>query len=54
MWYAGLDWVDTKHDVVIIDDAGRQVASKQVSHTKASLATLVTFLTSITGPQVLQ
>jgi transposase len=51
MWYAGLDWADTKHDVVIIDDAGRQVASKQVPHTKTGVETLITFLISITGPE---
>lgn len=51
MWYAGLDWADTKHDIVVIDEAGHQMASKQVSHTKAGLETMITFLTSITGIQ---
>lgn len=51
MWYAGLDWADTKHDVVIIDDAGHQLASKQVPHTKAGLEMLIAFLISVTGPQ---
>lgn len=51
MWYAGVDWADTKHDVVIIDDAGHQVASKQVPHTKAGVEALTNLLTGITGPQ---
>lgn len=49
MWYVGLDWADTKHDVVVIDEAGRQVASKQVSHTKTGIETLIAFLTAIPG-----
>lgn len=49
MWYVSLDWADTKHDVVVIDEAGRQVASKQVSHTKTGIETLIAFLTAIPG-----
>jgi transposase len=50
MWYAGIDWADTKHDVVVLDDAGRQIASKRVPHTKAGLSDLIRFLEGITGP----
>ena len=50
MWYAGIDWADTKHDVVVLDDTGHQVASKRVAHTKGGLETLVQFLGGISGP----
>jgi len=50
MWYAGLDWADDHHDVVVIDEAARQVASKRVAHTKAGLEELTSLLKSIAGP----
>lgn len=50
MWYAGIDWSDTHHDLLVIDDAGHQVASKRVAHSKAGLEALVAFLTGIAGP----
>ncbi len=50
MWYAGIDWADTKHDVVVLDETGHQVASKRVSHTQAGLSDLTKFLEGITGP----
>lgn len=51
MLYAGLDWADDHHDVVVIDDAGRQLASKRVRHTKAGLDELTSFLEGFTGPE---
>lgn len=50
MWYVGIDWSDTHHDLLVLDDAGHQVASKRVAHTKAGLETLLAFLTGISGP----
>lgn len=50
MWYVGIDWSDTHHDLLVLDDAGHQVASKRVAHTKAGLETLVALLTGISGP----
>lgn len=50
MWYAGIDWADTKHDVVVLDEAGVQVASKRVPHTQAGLSDLTRFLEGIAGP----
>jgi transposase len=47
MWYAGVDWADTKHDVVVIDEAGRKVASLRVEHTAAGLKKLIRFLRDI-------
>ena len=50
MWYVGIDWSDTHHDLLVLDDAGHQVASKRVAHTKAGLETLVALLRGISGP----
>jgi transposase len=47
MWYAGLDWADSHHDVVVIDDIGRQVASRRVTHSAEGLAELTAFLRQI-------
>lgn len=47
MWYAGIDWADTKHDVVVIDEAGRKVASLRVEHTASGLKKLIRFLRDI-------
>jgi transposase len=44
MWYAGIDWADDHHDVVMLDEHGQRVASCRVAHTPAGLAELVTFL----------
>ncbi|HYU75278.1 MAG TPA: IS110 family transposase [Ktedonobacteraceae bacterium] len=51
MWFAGVDWADTKHDILVIDEAGRQIGIRQVTHTAQGLDELKTFLTSITGPE---
>ena len=47
MWYAGLDWADSHHDIVVIDDTGRQVASRRVVHSAEGLAELITFFCQI-------
>jgi transposase len=47
MWYAGLDWADSHHDTVVIDDAGRPVASRRVAHSAEGLAELIAFLRGI-------
>jgi transposase len=49
MWYAGLDWADEHHDVVIIDEAARQVASKRAAHTTEGVDELISLLKSIAG-----
>lgn len=51
MFYAGIDWSDTHHDIQVIDDAGRQVTTPlRVSHTPDGLEKLHQFLEAITGP----
>ncbi|HEY1348087.1 MAG TPA: IS110 family transposase [Ktedonobacteraceae bacterium] len=47
MWYAGLDWADRHHDLVVIDETGRKVGQLRVDHTPEGLARLVKFLQDI-------
>jgi transposase len=49
MWYAGIDWANDHHDVVVIDEHGRQVASQRVLHTKAGVEELTRVLEGILG-----
>jgi transposase len=49
MWYAGIDWADDHHDMVVIDEAGQRVASCRVAHTPEGLAQLITFLHGAIG-----
>ena len=51
MWFAGVDWADDHHDVVVIDADGQQVGARRVTHTPAGLTELTDFLASITGPE---
>jgi transposase len=51
MWYAGIDWADDHHDMVALDDAGRQITALRVAHTPAGLAQLLTALEHICGPE---
>ncbi|MFL5661898.1 MAG: IS110 family transposase [Ktedonobacteraceae bacterium] len=51
MFYAGIDWSDTHHDALVIDDAGRQVnAPLRVAHSPEGMDKLHAFLESIAGP----
>ena len=47
LWYAGIDWADQHHDAVVIDEAGKRVATLRVAHTAAGLADLTASLRSI-------
>lgn len=50
MFYAGIDWSDTHHDALVIDDAGRQVnVPIRVAHSPDGLHKLHAFLESIAG-----
>lgn len=44
MWYAGIDWADQHHDVVVIDEAGQQVGARRVAHSKEGISELTHFL----------
>ncbi len=47
MWYAGIDWADQHHDVLVIDEQGKQLSKKRVAHSAEGMTELLTFLTSI-------
>src|SRR5258708_2868390 len=47
MWFAGLDWADRHHDLVVIDETGRKVTHLRVEHTPEGLARLVSCLREI-------
>jgi transposase len=47
MWYAGIDWADQHHDVVVIDEAGHQVGARRVAHSKEGIGELTRFLLAL-------
>ncbi len=47
MWYVGLDWADTHHDVEVLDEAGKRVGARRFAHSYAGLNELKQFLLSI-------
>lgn len=47
MWYVGLDWADTHHDVIVLDEAGCRVGSRRFAHSHQGLNELKAFLLSI-------
>src|SRR5256885_12543947 len=49
MWYAGIDWADTHHDALVIDEKGRQVGSLRVDHSPQGVSKLNAFLEQIIG-----
>ena len=51
MWYVGIDWADTHHDALVLDEKGQQRGSLRVDHTADGLAKLNTFLETISGPE---
>jgi transposase len=52
MWYVGLDWADTHHDVVVLDEVGRRVGSRRFAHSPQGLSDLKQYVLSIaTAPE---
>lgn len=47
MWYVGLDWSDTHHDVVVLDEAGHRVGTQRFAHSHQGLHHLKDFLLGI-------
>ena len=47
MWYVGLDWADTHHDVEVLDEAGKRVGVRRFAHNHAGLHELKAFLLGI-------
>jgi transposase len=50
MWEAFIDWADTKHDVLVLDEKGHRLGVRQVTHSVQGLSELNDFLTAISGP----
>jgi transposase len=52
MWYVGLDWADTHHDVEVLDEAGKRVEARRFAHSHQGLNELQQLLLSIaTSPE---
>jgi transposase len=47
MWYVGLDWADTHHDVEVLDEAGKRVGVRRFAHSHEGLNELKAFLLGI-------
>ena len=47
MWYVGLDWADTHHDVVVLDEAGKRVGARRFAHSHQGLNELKEFVLGI-------
>jgi len=47
MWYVGLDWADTHHDVDVLDEAGKRVGARRFAHSHEGLNELKAFLLGI-------
>ncbi len=54
MWYVGLDWADTHHDVEVMDQAGKRVGARRFPHSHEGLNAMKEFVLSIaTSPEQL-
>jgi len=47
MWYIGLDWADTHHDVEVMDETGKRVGMRRFAHSAKGLTELKEFVLSI-------
>jgi transposase len=47
MWYVGLDWADTHHDVEVQDEEGKRVGARRFAHSHGGLNELQAFLLGI-------
>jgi transposase len=47
MWYAGIDWSDQHHDLVVIDADGRKIATQRFAHSAEGVAALIAFLRTL-------
>src|SRR5215472_1961187 len=49
MWFTGIDWADTHHDIFIIEESGQKLTSFRIMHTAAGLAELTSRLETVCG-----
>ena len=47
MWYIGLNWADTHHDVEVMDEAGKRVGARRFPHSYQGLNELKQCVVSI-------
>jgi transposase len=50
-FYAGIDWSDDKHDVVVLNEVGHLLDECQIKHTAEGLRELSEFLQTLTGQE---
>jgi hypothetical protein len=51
MWFAGIDWADTHHDIVVLDERGQTLSSFRVTHTAQGLDELTNRLRTLCGQE---
>jgi transposase len=51
MWFAGIDWADRQHEVVVLNEQGHQVGALRVQHSAAGLEQLTSFLRGFTATE---
>jgi transposase len=47
MWYVGIDWADQHHEVMVIDEQGKQLAKKRIAHSAEGMVDLIRFVKGI-------
>jgi len=50
-WFAGIDWASRKHQICLLDAAGRIVGEREVAHSGAGLAELCDWLVASSGAE---
>ncbi len=48
-WFAGIDWGSAKHQVCLLDEAGKVVGEREFAHGGAGLAALCEWVVSMAG-----
>jgi transposase len=54
MWFTGIDWADTHHDIVVLTETGQTCLQLHVAHTATGITELITRLRKLTGPDHLE
>lgn len=49
MWFTGIDWADTHHDIFIIEESGQKLTSFRVPHTPEGVTELINRLEAVCG-----
>lgn len=50
MWFTGIDWADTHHDIVVLAETGDECLQLRIDHTPAGVNELIIRLRELTGP----